>query len=348
MKKIALLLMLLLAGAVFSPATDAHACDLCAIYSAQNIKDFSAGHVTAGVTEQLSSFNSVRLNGEWVPNTGHQSLSSSTTQLYGRYDFTDRVGAQLNLPFVSRDFKRIEDGELKKGSESGIGDMSILAIYSPLRISEDDFFARVSIRGGVKLPTGDSDRLREETEEGDEQGEAHGDEHETERSPTQILAHSGSHGDSEAIPSAIHGHDLALGSGSLDYIVGVSGFVEKGAYFALADLQYAFRTEGDFDYRYQNDLLWSLGAGRYLLTEHEGSLSLKANLSGEYKGMDIFDGNKADDTGINSIFLGPELDFTIGERVSGLAAVDLPLLLDNTAFQAVPDYRLRFGITYRF
>lgn len=317
-------ILTLLAVLIFSLSLDAFACDLCAIYSAQNIKDSEAEKVTIGATEQFSSFNSVRLNGHWLPNQAHQSLSSSITQFYGRYDITDTIGAQLTLPYINRDFKRPEGGALQKGSESGIGDISILALYSPVKISDGDFFARVSIRGGFKLPTGDSSRIKEETEEGNDVAVA------------------------EEVSSGIHGHDLALGSGSLDYIVGTTGLIEKGKYFTVIDLQYAFRTEGDFNYRYQNDLVWSFGAGSYLLTEHDNSISLKANLSGEYKGMDIFEGNKAEDTGINSLFIGPEINFTFGKSLFGLLAVDLPLLLDNTAFQAVPNYKLRFGVTSMF
>ena len=64
--------------------------------------------------------------------------------------------------------------------------------------------------------------------------------------------------------------------------------------------------------------------------------------------MDVFEGNKAEDTGINSLFLGPEVIFTVGTSFFGLLAFDLPLLLDNTSFQAVPDYRIRFALTYLF
>lgn len=333
----------LLGGIVCLLSADVLACDLCAIYSAQNIKDSKAGEVTVGITEQFSSFNSVQLNGDRIRNEAHQSLSSSITQFYGRYDFTDTLGLQLALPYISRDFKRFNYSELQKGSESGIGDLSILALYSPVKISDGDFYARLSVRGGLKLPTGDSSRIREEIEEDLEESHTQEEDH------IRMLAHIDHHHETEnTIPSAIHGHDLALGSGSLDYIIGTTGFLENEKYFAVVDLQYAFRTEGDFNYRYQNDLLWNLGAGCYLLTEHKGSISLKANLSGEDKGMDVFEGNKVNGTGINSLFLGPEINFTVGESFFGLFAVDLPLLLENTAFQIVPDYRLRSGLTYRF
>ncbi|MFN8389381.1 MAG: hypothetical protein U0136_03740 [Bdellovibrionota bacterium] len=334
-------------AAIIVSGSSALACDLCAIYSAQNMKDSQSGSFTVGAAEQFTSFNSVRLNGDWVPNEAHQSLSSSVLQLYGRYDFTDAFGAQINLPYINRHFKRPENGELAKGSESGIGDMSVLGLYTPVRVSDGDFFARLSVRGGLKLPTGDSGRIEEETEEGD--AEAAASSPDAEEEMVSMVAHAGhDHGGSSETPSGIHGHDLALGSGSIDYILGTTGFIEDGRLFGVVDVQYAIRTEGDFDYRYQNDLAWSLGAGAYLLTEHEATISLKANLSGEYKGMDIFDGNKAEDTGMNSMFLGPEIGFTVGENIFGLLAVDLPFLLDNTSFQAVPDYRLRFGVTYRF
>ena len=331
---------LLMIVATLSLTPQALACDLCSIYSAQNVRDNKAGAFTLGAVEQISSFRTLQDNGDKVSNTEHQSLISSVTQLYGRYDFSNELGLQLNIPLITRKFRRPEGEMMQSGTESGVGDISALALYSPVRISEDDFFLRLTFRGGVKLPTGDTSRIKEETQEGGMMMDASSTDSE------QMLKHGDMHG--EGVASGIHGHDLALGSGSFDYILGVSSFVEKGKYFSIADLQYSIRTEGDYDYRYQNDLLWSLGAGRYLVTDHDKTISLRANLSGEYKGMDVFQGNKADDTGLNSIFLGPEINFTVGEKVFGLIALDLPVLIDNTALQLVTDYRIRVGVTYRF
>lgn len=318
------------------------ACDLCAIYTADEIKSGSHEGFSVSLAEQFTSFHALQNNGDHVENNAHQSLSSSVTQIVGRYNFSADYGLQMALPLISRNFKRPEGGEIHTGSESGAGDMSIVGFLTPVSYASDDFLLRLGIKLGIKLPTGDSDRLREETEEEHEE-----EEHFERASLESSILHAG-HEHSDEIESGVHGHDLALGSGSTDYILGWSLFVEKARVFAAADMQYIFRTEGDFDYRYQNDLLWDTGLGSYLYLTDERSVSLKANLSGEYKGMDIFDGNKAKDTGVNSMFLGPELIFTEGNSVQLHAGVDLPLFVDNTALQIVPEYRFRVGLTYRF
>jgi len=69
--------------------------------------------------------------------------------------------------------------------------------------------------------------------------------------------------------------------------------------------------------------------------------------SGEYKDVDRFRGKRAEDTGVTSVFLGPRVVVSRG-RWSAEVAAELPVLIDNTALQVVPDYRLRGGISYHF
>lgn len=327
------------------------ACDLCAIYTADQAKGGATEGLTLAVAEQFTSFNRLQNDGKHVENEGNQSLKSSITQVVGKYNFSEIFAVQANFPLISRDYKRAEDGVIKSGSESGLGDAALLALYTPYHCNEGDFFFRLGVRAGLKFPTGDTDRLKEETqdhghmEEAEEETTGH---HSGKYSSPASFFHAGpAHGD-KGLESGVHGHDLTLGSGSLDYVIGSSLFIEKGRWFSDVNIQYIFRTEGDFDYRFQNDLMWEIGAGSYLLLQDERTLSLKANLSGEYKGMDVVDGNKATDTGINSMFLGPMLSYTEGANLLIQLGADLPLFVDNTDLQIVPDYRIRASISYRF
>ena len=65
-----------------------------------------------------------------------------------------------------------------------------------------------------------------------------------------------------SVESGVHGHDLALGSGSFDGIVGTGIYTRWTRAFFNASMQYAIRTKGDFDYQYANDLTWFGGPGR--------------------------------------------------------------------------------------
>ena len=76
-------------------------------------------------------------------------------------------------------------------------------------------------------------------------------------------------------------------------------------------------------------------------------VGLQFVVSGEYKDVDRFRGKKAEDTGITSVAVGPRIVASLG-KVSAELGADLPVLIDNTALQVVPDYRIRGGIAIRF
>ena len=52
--------------------------------------------------------------------------------------------------------------------------------------------------------------------------------------------------------------------------------------------------------------------------------------------------------GLASVYPGPQLNFTWGEHAAAYLAADLPVVLNNTALQTVPDYRIRAGFGWHF
>jgi len=185
---------------------------------------------------------------------------------------------------------------------------------------EPDFTVSALMLGGAKFPTGRTSRLKEEFNEVEVPG---------------------------APESGIHGHDLTLGSGSYDGIIGGQFSLRYKSFFCLADTQFALRGEGAHQYHFANDLSWSGGPGCYFVRNRKTIVGLQLVCSGEHKGLDRFQGNAADDTGITSVFLGPRIVASFG-KVSGELAVELPVSIDNTALQVVSDYRLRGSIAIRF
>ena len=127
--------------------------------------------------------------------------------------------------------------------------------------------------GGVKFPTGSTDRIKEEFNE------------------MEVP---------DAPESGIHGHDLTLGTGSFDGIVGTGVFTRWKRLFLTASVQYAIRSKGDFEYEFANDLTWFGGPGVYLVLGHQYTLAVQAVVSGENKGKDTFQGQSADDTGVTA------------------------------------------------
>lgn len=299
----------------------ASACDTCAIYSAIDARgESSVGWFTAAST-QYTFFGTTQEDSHEVPNVADQHLASFFSQVVAGYGITPRFKLQMNLPLIDRIYKRPEGFQTDKGSVNGLGDASLTGSFVLMRESKQDTTFIWNLLAGIKLPTGSSSRLKEEYNEIEVPG---------------------------APESGIHGHDLALGSGSVDGVVGSSAYFGYQRGFVTASLQYAIRSEGAHDYRYANALSWESGVGAYLLLENTQTLALELLLSGDYKRTDTFEGSSAADTAINAVYLGPKLIGTWGDNFSADIGVDIPLRIQNSAFQTVPDVRVRAGFTWEF
>lgn len=183
----------------------------------------------AGVAEQFTRYGSLQTDGASVANPDGQYMNSSISQVFVGYNFKSRVGVQVNLPVIHRSYRRVDDtGAVDTGSESGVGDLSLLGHWAPVQEQYKNGIFRWNLLGGLKLPTGNTRRL------------------------------------AEPEFGAVHGHDLALGSGSVDGLVGTGVFASWNRWFFTANSQHAIRTEGDYGRRYANDLTWSGGPGYFL------------------------------------------------------------------------------------
>ncbi len=272
-------------------------CDLCAIYSATQARGEGGQGPFLGVAEQFTYFGTLQDEGREVPNQTGQYLNSSISQVFAGYNLTERFGLQFNLPVIYRSFKRPDGmGGIDRGTESGLGDVSLLGSFVGYRKLTEQSTLSWSIVGGVKFPTGSTDRLKEEL-------------HEVQNPVGQ--------------PSGIHGHDLTLGTGSFDGIVGTGIYARWKRVFLT-------------------------GPGVYAVLSHKCTLAVQAVVSGEYKDRDTFRGEKADDTGVTAVYLGPQVSFTWSAKLSAEIGADFPLSIANTSLQAVPDYRVRGGLTWRF
>lgn len=318
---------------VLGTAATAAACDVCAIYAATDMRESRTGFYVS-VAEQFTSYNTLQLNGEEVPNPAGERLNSFITQFVGGYQINHRLGVQVNLPLISREYRRLESSGVVDGDETGIGDLSVLARYTPLSRVTEFMVSRVTLMGGLKLPSGNSHRLKEELPPPSDDEEV----------PPQFRRHS----DPDEVPSGVHGHDLALGSGSTDVLFGAQVFTSWRRLFLSGGLQYAIRTEGSFGYTYANDLTWSGGPGGFVLLAHNYTLGIQAVISGESKGKDTLNGMTEDDTARTGVYVGPGVVFTWGTSLAADLGVDASVVQNNSSLQVVPDYRLRVGATWQF
>jgi hypothetical protein len=326
----------------------ARACDLCGCYTPQLEAMPEMGAMPlipwvrgwyGAVGEQFTRFATVQIDGREVSNPTDQYENSSITQLVAGYQINSRFALQINVPIIYREFKRPEGFDIDRGTVSGLGDMSLLLktvlfhyASAPRRTfefenknpvaleNEPDFTVSAVLLSGIKFPTGDSSRLEEEFHE--------------------IVVPG-------APESGIHGHDLTLGTGSYDGIFGEQTSLRYKNVFFETSVQFTLRGDGDHQYHFANDLTWSTGPGYYFVRKRDTIVGMQFVVSGEYKDVDRFRGKPAGDTGVTSVFVGPRIVVS-HDRWSAEIAAELPVAIDNTALQVVPDYRLRGGISFHF
>ncbi|HZP11914.1 MAG TPA: hypothetical protein VFB36_05790 [Nevskiaceae bacterium] len=313
-----------IAAAVALLATaPAWSCDLCAVYSADQAQGQASG-VYGAITEQFTRYGQLRDQGRRIDDDAGQYLDSLVMQLVLGYGFSDRASLQVALPYIHRQFSRPESEVIENGTLNGLGDVTLIGSYTLYRrMKEDSTFAARAF-AGVKFATGDSDRLAEELSESDEAP-----------APGEPV-------------SGIHGHDLAFGSGSTDFLFGASAQGRMEHWLARAETQYAYRRRGDFGYRFGNDLQWSAAFGRYLVLEDNRTFAVLAAAEGEYKQYDDLDGEQLGDTHCGGWMVGPKLQFTSQGRWSVDFGGLVPVQQFNSEIQTTASFRVRGAIGYRF
>jgi hypothetical protein len=324
---------------VLLSARGALACDICAVYTAMEAKEAKPG-LFAGIFEQWSDFGTLQQDGDEVDYGAGEDLRSSITQVYVGYQMNHRFGVQVTAPYIDRSFRRAEGHAVERGSEAGLGDLVVMGTARLYESLSDTSLVTWGVAAGLKLPTGASDRL------GEEAGEEEAD-HDEDRVALPAVALPLPH-EGHGTASGVHGHDLALGSGSTDGLLGTSFAWRQRRWFGAAAAQYALRRRGDFDYRYADEVTWEAQAGGFVFLRHEDSLSLALRVSGEKKGEDSAGADRADDTAIDAIYVGPQAAFSRSRSLYAEAAVELPVRQRNSGLQLVPDVRLRCGLTWRF
>jgi hypothetical protein len=328
----------------FTALASASACDLCGCYNMPlDVAHEKPFGIYAGVAEQFTHFGTERLDGVKQDNPAGEYIDSSITQFVVGASFLDnRVGVQLGVPLIDRSYQRQLGFDIDKGHVSGLGDITLTAnvivlkkealfhetpggfdkdgkTALPPQQGEPDFSATVNLTAGIKLPTGDTSRLQE----------------------NYLPEVDG------APDSGIGAHDLALGTGSVDGIFGVQAEVRYKRLFFQADAEYALRGSGAYEFRYANDFTCSAGPGVYLYRRDGRSVGLQCVTAFETKGYDKFQGVSDPDSSVTELFVGPRIIATFG-RVNGEIGLDLPVLMNTTAYQLTPDYRIRAGLSVRF
>lgn len=307
------------------------ACESCAVFSATNLREGKDNSWSAAVSEQYTDY---KLAGAGVSNEllrdGELLKSYSTTQLDLSYDITSSFGTQLSIPFIVREFDTVKAFRKDSDSETGIGDAAFLFDYSPYSKREIDYAIHTTVYAGLKFPTGDTGSLEEQINPG------------VESERLGVKHHQGG-----GIPG-LQGRVLSLGTGSWDTFYGFGALGRWKRSMFIVTGEYTQRTEGDFDYRFANDFLWSAGPAYFLVLEDELTVALQGLFSGEHKDKDVHDGVEVGGTSVANLYVGPSLLLTSGDRLAGELSFQLPFYTDDPGAVVVPEYRIRAALSYLF
>ncbi len=317
MTRIVLILLLIL-----SQVKQAFACDPCALYSALNTNSNVENSLSLSVFEQLTSFEKGNSDAYYSLKNGERIKNFSTTQINLNYGLTNKFSLHLSVPFIVRDFDKVENFRSRSSRDSGIGDMTVFAQYlDTFNIGLGSKLVS-GLYAGLKLPTGETGSIREEN--------------------NLVKHHPISAGNTSG-----GGRILTFGSGSYDFPLGASFMLVKNRFNIPTGGQYTIRTEGSFDYRFANDLFWYVNPGYFIILDEDYSVSLNALLSGENKGADVRQGDRVDLSSFSNLFFGPSLAVTFQSNLGLEAAYQVRTTSKDNGIIA-PEDRLRLAVSYRF
>ncbi len=300
-------------------------CDLCAIYNSVQSSQGESGSINVGASYQFTHYES-NVKPFANPTAPGQHVESNVAQFFGNYLYSDRLSFQLNVPLIYRSFRRVSFGRIEEGTERGLGDLSGIAKWRFWQEFNERSTLVFDLFGGVKLPTGSSERLRDEL-------------------PSQsrlLLKHGGPGG------SLVSGDLLSLGTGSVDPLLGASMFAEWDRWFLNGNFQYQYRNSGRFDYRFGNDFQFVFAPGSFLILKDESTLGVGLRLSGEIKESNRLDGNLVADSSETQLFGGVFAQYTVEDKVFFNTSVEFPTLTEDSSEEVVPRYRLQAVFSTRF
>ena len=339
----AVLIWLSLWAAFLSIAAVGEACELCAIYSATDARGETTSGWLLSVTEQFIYSSTLEYEGESFSDADFLEdsyLYDSVTHIVPSYNVSPWLGISLNIPIVYRQFNRHEIQYVpfgntfvsrvrnEEGSEFGLGDVALVARWTPFQKNEMNWSARLNFLAGVKFPTGDTERLEDEVEQAERALIALGPQH-------------------DHIVLPIHQSELSAGTGSFDGVFGTTANLRYSRWFLNSQVQYYLRTEAE-DYKFGNEFIVSGGPGAYVLLHDNYTLSLQANVFYEDQGRDEVLGRKSNSSGTTITYLGPLVGFTWGSRFNAYAGAEFPVDTYNHGLQLIPDYRVRAGVGWQF
>lgn len=319
-----LMFFVFLVAAMALPAAS-FSCDFCILSQGISPMETVKG---AGIriNERYTRLNSVYKGTTEIANPGAKE-EYWTTEFTGFYGITEDLMLLGVIPYkktkLNGHLHVHEDGDVEahsdmKGEESGLGDVALLGRYTFFKTHTIDTTTAVAGLLGVKFPTGKTDG---KTDDGMEFLDAH----------------------------------LQLGTGSTDYLLGLS-FSHSVARFSIsANLMAALTTEGkagDTKHQFGNSLNYDITA-KYRIHPYEfaptaAQVFLALGVNGETRKREKEDGVEVVNSGGSTIYASPSIQLTLPPHWVAEIQYQHPIYHNLYGAQMGEDYRFIVGVTYLF
>jgi hypothetical protein len=203
-----------------------------------------------------------------------------------------------------------DDGTLVTGDEYGVGDVAVLGRFKAVMEHSEESTTILSLAAGMKLATGRTDGK-------DSEGEL-------------LDAH------------------VQLGTGSTDFLAGLSGFLAWDRTALIANLLGGITTKGANGHQFGNNLNYDLSA-RYRVypSDYEGiQFFATLGINGEWRGKELQDGTEVEDSGGNVTYVAPGIQIFFSPAISFEAVYQYPFLHGLHGHQLGEDYRIMSGVQF--
>ena len=220
------------------------------------------------------------------------------------------VGA--SMPYLDKERKTTINGERKSFSDSGFGDLTLFGKYQFLQRDAHLQTTRISVLGKVKVPTGEDD---EKTSAG------------------------------VRLPAPVQ-----LGTGSDDYTLGIIFTHIKKRFGINADSMYTLKTEAN-SFEFGDTLNYDIAFGYRLLpkiyeTYPAKHLNLFLEFNGKLSQKNKQNNKRIDDSGRNTIFISPGIQFIPAKNYLIEASFQKPIYEDLRGDQLDTDYSFNVGFRW--
>jgi hypothetical protein len=224
----------------------------------------------------------------------------------------NRLVVGASMPYLDKEKKTTIDGERKSFSDSGFGDLTLFGKYQFFQRDAHLQTTRISALGKVKVPTGEDD---EKTSAG------------------------------VRLPASVQ-----LGTGSDDYTLGIIFTHIKKRFGINADLIYTFKTEAN-SFEFGDTLNYDIAFGYRVLpvvyeTYPAKHLNLYLEFNGKLSQKNKQNDKRVNDSGRNTIFLSPGIQFIPARNFLIEASFQKPIYEDLRGNQLDTDYSFNIGFRW--